>query len=444
MRTQNNTQKVLGATSALLLLALFASTVFAQEQTSSNFRLNDSGFTQFGGYSTTSSFSSFGNGAAMGEGESTSTSFQVASGYLYPADSTPLVTQNWRWYNDASSLTPTVALAAENTAPSSVEYDDPLKLRITVKDTGGANITNLKLRLQYSTSSDFSVGVEYVAEQGECDPTIWCYVDGGGTNNAVIDETVLSDPDACSGGIGNGCGTYNESGTTTSSFLHWANKATEYDFAIKQMTATQSTVYFFRVVDAGTSVPIPLNTGETYPSLTVYGGSLSFSIGGLSSGQSTEGVTTDVTTTPTAVSFGTLPIGSATIAAHRLSVSTNAGVGYKVYTFQRQGLLSSSAREIPPVATTNESPAGWTSACAATSTGCYGYHTGEDVLDGGSTRFAANDSFARFTGELAEVAYGSGPASASTTDIVYKVEVKDSQDAGAYESAIVYIVTPVF
>ncbi len=429
---------------AFVMLAISASSVFADEMTSSGFRVNDNGFTQWGGFSNSSNFRSFGSGEQIGEGESTSTNFQLASGYLYPADASQFATQNWRWYDDANVLTPVVPYASENVAPSAIPYNDPIRLRITINNLG-ADAPSLKFRLQYSTSSDFSTDTYFVGENGECSTTvIWCYVVGGGADNSLVQEALLSDPQSCSGGLGNGCGTNNRAGTTTSSFFQFASTRKEFDFAIKQTDAPQSTVYFFRVVERNTGTPVPTNSGETYPSLTVDGGTLSFSIQGLGSGQSTEGVTTDISTLPSSVSFGALPIGAPRVAAHRLSVSTNAGNGYKVYTYQRQGLLSPSSREIPPVTATNDSPAGWTSACLTSATGCYGYHAGKDVLEGGSMRFAADDTFARFTNSPTEVAYSASSANNETTDIVYKVEVKDSQDAGAYQSAIVYIVTPVF
>ncbi len=440
-RTQ---RKAIGAFVAAVLCALTTSYVFADQLSSSNFQFNDSGFTQLGGYSTTSNFKQFGTLQPIADGESQSTHFLLAGGYLYPADTTPLVTQNWRWYDDSVNDEPTIPFASENVAPSAVGYDDPLKLRITVKDDSGAGVTHVKLRLQFATSSDFSEGVSFVGEQGTCGTTTWCYADGGGTDNQPVQSNLLSDSQSCSGGVGDGCGTYNESGTSTSLFFHWPSTRREYDLTIKQSNAPQSTVYFFRLVDAETGSPLGLNTGATYPSLTVAGGTLTFSIGGLASGTSTEGVVTDVTTSPTTVGFGTLTLGAPTIAAHRLTVSTNAGSGYKVYTYQRQGLLSATSKEISPFIATNDAPLGWSTGCTSTSTGCYGYHTGKDVLEGGSTRFAADDSFAKFTSVPTEVAFGSGPATDETTDIIYKIEVNDLQDAGSYQGAILYIVTPVF
>ncbi len=445
MMSSRTRHKIIGVLCALVLAGVTASLVFADELTGTSFKINTAGFSELGGYSTTTNFQAFESSFTDAIGESQSSSFRLDAGYEYFGETTPLATQNWRWYDDYSSQTPTVPLAGENVAPSAVGYDDPLKLRITVNDLGGSGVSNIKLRLQYSTSSDFTESVYYVTEQGTCGPSSpWCYANGGGTDNGVIDESTLSDAQICTGGVGNGCGSYNESGTSTSLFFHFASTRKEYDFTIKQTDAIQSTVYYFRLVDRKTDVPIPLNTGESYPSLTVDGGSLTFSISGLSSGLSTEGVTTEVTTTPSAVAFGQLAINDPSIAAHRLTVSTNAGSGYKVFAYQRRGLVSNQSDEIPPVSATNDAPLGWTSGCAATSTGCYGYHAGKDVLEGGSTRFAADDTFARFTEYPTEVAYSSGPAVSESTDMVYKVEVKELQDAGSYESAIVYIVTPVF
>lgn len=444
MRSSRSIYRTIGASIALSLCAITASYVFAQELSSTNFQVSQGGLTELGGYSTTSSFSAFESSSSDGSGESESESFMLDGGFESFADATPLRTQNWRWYDDSFSTTPTDPLAAENTAPSAVPYDDGIKLRITVSNTSATAVNNLKLRLQYSTSSDFSEGVEYVAEQGECGTVAaWCYINGGGTNNGLISDAVLSDAQSCSGGAGVGCGTYNESGTTTSSFIHTANRNKEYDFAIQQTTAEQSTVYFFRLVDRATATPIPPNTGETYPSLTVDGGTLTFSIGGLSSGESTEGVTTDIATSPSAVSFGSLQFDEPRIAAHRLIVTTSASSGYKVFTFQRQGLVGNSG-EIDPVNATNDSPLGWSLGCAENAAGCYGYHAGKDVLEGGSTRFAADDSFARFTQVPTEVAYGIGPVDADETDIIYKVAVTGEQESGEYAGAIVYIVTPVF
>jgi hypothetical protein len=144
------------------------------------------------------------------------------------------------------------------------------------------------------------------------------------------------------------------------------------------------------------------------------------------------------------VPFGTLPIGSSVIGAHRLTVSTNATQGYRIFAFQRQGFLNEISGEIPPVDAPNASPLGWVNACASTSSGCYGYHSSAAVLAGGSTRFAADDTYARFESSPDEIAYNAVPVASKSTDMVYRVEVRDTQESGGYSTDLVYVVTPVF
>jgi hypothetical protein len=63
---------------------------------------------------------------------------------------------------------------------------------------------------------------------------------------------------------------------------------------------------------------------------------------------------------------------------------------------------------------------------------------------GNTTRFAPDDSYASFTQTLSEVAYNATPIEEEVTDIVYKVEARDLQDAGSYTTTVTYIVVPVF
>jgi len=76
---------------------------------------------------------------------------------------TTLRSQNWRFFHDEERETPQTPAATENVAPNNIARGNALKLRITIRETGGINISNLKLRLQYSTSSDFA-WAEFVDE----------------------------------------------------------------------------------------------------------------------------------------------------------------------------------------------------------------------------------------------------------------------------------------
>ena len=263
----------------------------------------------------------------------------------------------------------------------------------------------------------------------------------GGVDNAVVDATVLTDSDACASGVGDGCGTHNEAATTTSSFSHTALASTEYEFTIEHAGADVNVTYFFRLYDVVNDAPIVASSTATYPSLLTEGAALTFSISGLTSGTVTEGITTDITSTPTTIPFSTLPIGSEREGAQRFTVTTNATNGYSIYTFSRQGFLS-GASAIDPVSGTNAAPLAWGTGCSGS--GCYGYHAGDDVLAGSSARFAPDDTFAQFTTSLEEIAYSAFPVVNEQTDIVYKVEVQDNQEAGHYSTDVVFIAVPVF
>lgn len=432
------------ATSLIVgLCVLFGGVVFAEELSSGSFMIRDSAINAFGGSGTSTSFSS-----EMGESEiegnqSTSTNFILEMGPLDTGEAV-FASHNWRWYGDEENETPSSALAAENTAPIDIEDQDVIKLRVSIAETAGFGMEGPKFSLQFSTSSDFSTGGYDVAAPYACDGGTWCYADGGGADNALIQTRLLTDADTCTGSAGAGCGSHNESATSTALHTHEASAIAEYEFTVKQSGAAINTVYFFRLVERVSSTTIPLNTGEAYPSLVSGGASLMFTINGLTSGTTTEGVTTDIATTPTAIDFGTLPENVPVVGAQRIMISTNGTEGYRVYLYQRQELLSGLGARIDPVNGTNASPTDWTNGCDG-ATGCFGYHSGDDLLDGISeTRFTADDTYAEATSTPYTIAFHSGPASSQATDIVYKIETRTGQDNGNYSTSLVYIAAPIF
>jgi hypothetical protein len=273
----------------------------------------------------------------------------------------------------------------------------------------------------------------------------WCYANGAGTDNAEVSSTTLQDTDSCVAGVGNGCGTYNESATILTGHRHENAAAAEYSFTIQSAAPHVNTVYYFRLFDLVQGIPVTTNSGEAYPSLVTEGASLRFMMQGLATSTVTEGVTVDVTTSANAVPYGRLSIGAEVEAAQRLSVTTNAPEGYQIYMMSDGEFLSSSGDTIDPITTTNAAPAAWATGCNTAAVGCFGYHAGDDTLADNSTRFFAPDTFARFsTTTLDEVVYGGGPVATDTVDMVYKVRVKQFQEAGQYTTNIRYIAVPVF
>lgn len=439
------TQFVLSLLTLIVVILVCTTPVSAEQATSSSFMTNNTSVNSLGGSSTSTNFSAIQSADQVGGGQSTSTSFQLAAGDLYYDSFTP-VQQKWRWYDDEADETPVTPFAAEEVAPIDVGNSNVIKLRVSVAELAGIGANNIKFKLQFATSSDFSSGALDVVESSDCTGSSqWCYANGAGADNEVITTGVLSDSDACASSVGDGCGTHNESGTSTSSFTQNASTTTEYEFTLKAFGAVTNTVYFFRLFDNAAGIPVPLNTGASYPSLSTEGTSLSFTIEGIAASTVTSGTTTTIDTTPESVPFGSMLISTSNVGAQRLTVSTDASQGYEVFSYAQQDLLGSGNAEIPPVSATNASPLGWTSACITSASGCYGYHTNEAVLAGGSTRFAADDTYAQFsTTSPSEVAFSPGATTTKSTDIVYKVEVHDQQTADSYSTNVVYIVVPTF
>ncbi|MGC9599436.1 MAG: hypothetical protein ABSE18_03565 [Minisyncoccia bacterium] len=417
----------------------------ADTVSSTHFMIEDSYLGSFGGYSSSTDFQMVQGGSAITNGDAAGTGFMSNTGPANDTEFSPM-SQAWEWYGDVNDETPTSSLAAQSTAPTNIANGEPLKLRLTIKETSSlAGSDNVKFRLQYSLASDFSSGVGYVTEIGSCVATSsWCYASGAGADNTLISTNILTDSDSCSGGVGNGCGTHNTSGTSTSTATQAAGAATEYEFTMQNSGAVVGTTYFFRAVNAADGMPVLLNGTSSYPSLVTQGAALTFTVSGLPQGTSTNGIVTNVSATPTGIPFGTLPVGSSLTGAQRLSVTTNAAFGYELYAFQDAPLTDAQGDKVPALNATNASPQAWGTACTSTSTACYGYHAGSAVLSSGSTRFAADDTYAGFTTTTAEIGYSGAPTTGSTMDMVYRVQTNPMQLTGSYSDNTAYVVAPTF
>jgi hypothetical protein len=318
-------------------------------------------------------------------------------------------------------------------------------LRITVKETENIARDAVRFKLQYSEYADFSNNVYDVLSTSTCiASSTWCYLNGGGSDNAVISTKVLSDADACVAGVGDGCGTHNESPQLLTGFRHENNAASEYEFTLQAKFLRANAVYYFRLYDITQDIPVVINTGESYPSLVAVGASLVFDVAGLDSGASIDGMILNATSTATAIPFGTLTIGTDYQAGYRLNINTNATQGYQVLMYADQQLLNSYGGSIPPVSGTNAVPTAWASGCTISDSGCFGYHVEDDNLGTGDvTRFAIPDRFAQLsTTTPHEVMYSSIPVN-DTHDILYRLKVTEQQQAGEYDTTITYIAVPV-
>jgi hypothetical protein len=242
--------------------------------------------------------------------------------------------------------------------------------------------------------------------------------------------------------VGNGCGTRNEAIGLSSSYDQPAFATAEHEFTIRHDGARVDRVYYFRLFDATNGVPLVAST--SFPSLSTEGAVLTFTVAGIDAAQSVEGITTDATTTANGVDFGSLVIDADTEAAQRLTVFANGTQGYQVFMDVSGDLINSYGEAIPSLAGTNAVPATWESQCTGATTGCFGYHAGDNSLYGGSVRFAVDNSYAGIEPGLVEIMSSNIPVTFDVSDIVYRTKVGFLQSAGEYTTTVRYIVVPIF
>lgn len=161
---------------------------------------------------------------------------------------------------------------------------------------------------------------------------------------------------------------------------------------------------------------------------------------------------TESGTSASTIPFGTLTAGSSKIAAHDITVTTNAANGYTttVNTTTNPPLTSGGA-DIDGFSGTNGSPVVWTSPAGTSpnvNTGFFGYTTSDSTLFNGSAdRFTSlgGNKWAGFTTTPAEVAYSAGSVlSGETTRIGWQLEVNSTQPAGSYAGTVILVTTPTY
>lgn len=351
---------------------------------------------------------------------------------------------DWRWYDDAGVSTPIEPLASENVAPVEITKGNTLKLRVVVDEINNLAQTDARFRLQFSDNPSFST-VNDVVSTGACQASdIWCYDDGGGVDNALVDSALLSSADSCVAATGTGCGTHHESPLALTGFTHQALAATEFEFTIQyqEVPGYYGQVWYFRLYDVANNDVVPLAGGASYPSVVGESGSIVFTIGGLPSGTSTENIVTNASSTAVTIPFGTLLPDTDVRAAQRIGIDTNALGGYQVTMYTRQALLNENGDEIAPIAGSNAAPVSWTTGCAGQSS-CFAYHAGDDTLSGDAARFALDDTYAAASTTPFEIMYSASPTT-DQHDVIYRVVVDGTHPAGLYTTDIVYVTTPVF
>lgn len=180
-----------------------------------------------------------------------------------------------------------------------------------------------------------------------------------------------------------------------------------------------------------------------------------FTITGVATGTTINGVTTTYASTATALNFGTLPVGSAVTMGQQLNVTTNAANGFVVTVVEDQNLLSTTGADIDLFANGNatSTPSPWTApANTLGSEQTYG-HMGLTSND--SDLNAGEFAGSRFAGNFQatssrQVFSHTGSADGSTQDIglasvAYRIQIGSLQEAGNdYTNTLTYVATPTF
>jgi hypothetical protein len=221
----------------------------------------------------------------------------------------------------------------------------------------------------------------------------------------------------------------------------------------------------------GTSYPIiittPSNAGTTRVAIidqvtmtASVDTTLTFTIQGVASSTTINGVSTFASSTATSMAFGTLSPNVPKVLGQKLTVTTNAANGFGVTVVQDQNMLSASGADIDLFvngdATTT--PIAWQAPSAnITNENTWGHYgiTSDDATLSTGDPFGATSSLAYFSGHFAsstplEVFYHNGPAygsvaGKSTADIAVKIEISDLQEAANdYSNTLTYVCTPIF
>ena len=186
--------------------------------------------------------------------------------------------------------------------------------------------------------------------------------------------------------------------------------------------------------------------------------SFTFTVTGLAGGTNVNGLVTTGSSTATAIPFGALSANTASSAAQRLSVSTNASYGFAVTVQTDQQLTSSAGADIDGFidGSYTNTPLSWTAPSPTISDedtwGHWGL-TSNDETFGLADPFdvgGAGERFVSASTTPVQVFRHDGPSDGTTqnigkADVAYQAEISALQEAGTdYTATLTYVATPVF
>jgi hypothetical protein len=206
------------------------------------------------------------------------------------------------------------------------------------------------------------------------------------------------------------------------------------------------------VIDTG-SAAIAVLTSTSITVTADVAPSFAFTVGAVNTSTSVNNATTTVTTTAGTIPFGTInPGGTAAIAAHDLTVVTNANNGYTVTIATTDPPLVSGSNNIDKFSGgDNATPAVWSApdgTAKNVNSGFFGYTTEGSLGTGTAARFTSSggNKWAGPTTSPLEVMYSANPTSdvGNTVRIGYEVQVNGYQPPGTYSGTVTLVATPTY
>ena len=340
------------------------------------------------------------------------------------------------------------------------------------KFTASGQQANILARVDLAASStlDIYIYYGYASATSSSNASAFVLVPSYSVNGA---GTPSYDGNYIENGTYNGEPAYESS---TGNWIYWNNNMGEPFWSINYELIDDTHSYFtnsatlpgttwYTGPDADSPAPtVTLNAGElnierdantptvaingTYESAPRPDPTLVFTVEGVASSETHNGVTTNISTTYDNIAFGKLEMNTPKYGAHKLTVSMNALSGYTV-SVKMDGYIQGfyPANKLDPFGATNVSwttPQYWSSPNGTqsnTDTGWVGANTSDTRVTGWSD---ASGKFGPISSTAHTVMAGADENSSTTIYVSYAIETNPYQPIDSYAGSIFYNIIPTY
>ena len=243
------------------------------------------------------------------------------------------------------------------------------------------------------------------------------------------------------GGLAIGTSTTEITGVNNPAAGYYLITITTYNSSGTELETAQAAVY---IID---SVAVTAHVDAT----------LNFSVGGLNNGDIVNGVAVTEDSTSTSTPFGTLSLTSSSTVGQLLAVSTNAKYGYTVTVQKTDDLKSAAGATINSFnnaldGSGTTTPQAWTAPAGTLGAdhtyGHFGLTSSDTSIVGGPNY--AGSAYVGLVGANPIAIMGhNGPVNAATdgigtTSVAYTAQISGLQEAGDYQTTMIYVCTPTY